>query len=250
MTGNSSDGHQIGGTLMRNVQNFLVEDNNNIFGPGTDLIVSLTAVLIILIAIKEIGQIDLQKIRKNQMEIINKIATEYNTKADKINDNKYGISTTSSSIKHDIIINNDVTIQRFTFGSHILFDVNKTELKKNGEKVLTIVGKTFKEKLDVIQEIQIQGHADPQNSSEDPLYNIKLAARRAITVFEHFQYKLGIDPTRHIMSATSFGEYKPVQRKYSDMQYNTSRLEEDNYTDEKREKNRRIEVVLIYRRKH
>jgi flagellar motor protein MotB len=52
------------------------------------------------------------------------------------------------------------------------------------------------------------------------------------------------------MSTTSFGEYKPVQRRYSDMGYNNDRLKKDNNTAKKREKNRRIEVVLIYRRKY
>ncbi|MEK8016137.1 MAG: OmpA family protein [Candidatus Parabeggiatoa sp.] len=109
-----------------------------------------------------------------------------------------------------------------------------------------LVCKIFKGKLGAIQEIQIQGHADPQQSRNFSS-NLELAAHRAIEVFKHFQ-KLGIDPTRHIMSATSFGEYKPVQRQYSDMAYNNNRLKRDNNTQKKRKKNRRIEVVLIYRR--
>jgi len=104
----------------------------------------------------------------------------------------------------------------------------------------------FKKKLGAIQEIQIQGHADNQKSKIFSS-NLELAAHRAIEVFKHFQ-ELGIDPTRHIMSATSFGEYKSVQRKYSNTYYNSNRLKRDNNTEKKREKNRRIEVVLIYRR--
>jgi len=76
---------------------------------------------------------------------------------------------------------------------------------------------------------------------------LELAAHRAIEVFKHFQ-ALGIDLTRHIMSATSFGEYKPVQRQGSDMYYNSRKLKRDNNASKKREKNRKIEVVLIYRR--
>ncbi len=302
---------------MKNLQSFLVEDNN-VFGPGTDLVVSLAAVLIILIAVNansfhqqlaeqeeiliscqelkikyehceetlakqekiivnyqelkakyqelktkyqhceaavkqlskiitenDIGQIDIKEVNKNQMEIVNKIAAKYNRKPLKIAENLYGISIRRRRT-HDIVIQNDVTIQRISFGSHILFDVDKTELKENGKKVLTIVGNIFKGKLGAIQEIQIQGHADPQKSSNFSS-NLELAAHRAIEVFKHFQ-ELGIDPTRHIMSATSFGEYKPVQRRYSDMAYNNNRLKRDNNTQKKREKNRRIEVVLIYRR--
>jgi flagellar motor protein MotB len=249
---------------MKNLQNFLVEDNN-VFGPGTDLVVSLAAVLIILIAVNansfhqklaeqeqiivkcqelqkkyhdceaarneleniikesEIGQIDIKEVKKNQMEIVNKIADKYGKEPLEIDKNRYDISTRGGK-KHDIVIQNDVTIQRISFGSHILFDIDKTELKENGKQVLTRVGNIFKEKLGAIQEIQIQGHADPQQSRNFSS-NLELAAHRAIEVFQHFQ-GLGIDPTRHIMSATSFGEYKPVQRKYSDMDYNSDSLRE------------------------
>ena len=297
---------------MKNLQSFLVEDNN-IFGPGTDLVVSLAAVLIILIAVNansfhqqlaeqekiiiscqelkikykhceetlaeqqkiivnaqelkakyqhcekvvdklskiiaenDIGQVDIQEVKKNQMEIVNQIAAKYNRKPLEMAENLYGISIRQRKTP-DIVIQNDVTIQRISFGSHILFDVDKTELKENGKQVLTTVGNVFKEKLAAIKEIQIQGHADPQTSKKFSS-NLELAAHRAIEVFKHFQQELGIDPTRHIMSATSFGEYKPVQRDYSDRTYNQDRLEKDNYTGPKRERNRRIEVVLIYRRK-
>jgi len=274
---------------MKNLQNFLVEDNN-VFGPGTDLVVSLAAVLIILIAVNansfhqkleeqekiivkcqeleikyhdceaarneleniikesENGQTDLKEVKKNQMEIVNKIAAKYNQELLKMAENLYGILTSRRSRTPDIVIQNNVTIQRISFGSHILFDVDKTELKDNGKKALDIVGKIFKKKLGAIQEIQIQGHADIQKSKNFSS-NLELAAHRAIEVFEHFQ-GLGIDPTRHIMSVTSFGEYKPVQRQYSDMDYNRYKLKRDNNTSEKREKNRRIEVLLIYRMKY
>ncbi|MCK5524915.1 MAG: OmpA family protein [Thiomargarita sp.] len=231
---------------MKNLQNFLVEDNN-IFGPGTDLVVSLAAVLIILIAIREIGQINLEEVRKNQMDIVNKVATHYQKKPNKKNENIYGISIDEHE-KDDILIQNDIIIQTISFGSYLLFDTDKIILKESGKQVLTVVGNIFKEKLETIKEIQIQGHADSRLSTIFSS-NLELAAHRAIEVFKHFQ-DLGIDPTRHIMSATSFGEYKPVQRRYSDMYYNSSKLEQDNDTSKKREKNRRIEVVLIYRRKY
>ncbi|MEK8017798.1 MAG: OmpA family protein [Candidatus Parabeggiatoa sp.] len=246
---------------MKNLQSFLVEDNN-VFGPGTDLVVSLAAVLIILIAVNansfhqqlaeqekiliscqelkikyghceetlaeqekrivnyqelktkyqhceivvdkfskiiaenDIGQVDIQEVKKNQMEIVNRIAAKYNRKPLEIAENIYGISIRWRK-NPDIVIQNDVTIQRISFGSHILFDVDKTKLKENGKKVLTIVGNIFKGKLGAIQEIQIQGHADPQQSRNFSS-NLELAAHRAIEVFKHFQ-ELGIDPTRHIM---------------------------------------------------
>ncbi len=313
---------------MKNLHSFITEDND-VFGPGTDLVVSLAAVLIILIAANtnsfsqkleeqnqiivssqelkiknkeceedkrefentlqkieddkqelentlqkieankqelentlqkceadkqelddiikdnEIGQVDIKDVEKNQMEIVNRIAANYNRKPYKIDENRYGISINIYK-KNDIFIQNDVTIQRISFGSHILFDVDNVHLKENGKQVMTTVGNIFKQKLGVIKEIQIQGHADPRASRKFSS-NLELAAHRAIEVFKHLQ-DLGIDPTKHIMSATSFGEYKPVQRQYSDMKYNSYQLRQDNNTSTKRERNRRIEIVLIYRR--
>lgn len=247
---------------MKRLQDFIINDHG-IFGPGTDLVVSLVAVLLITLAIstssyqqkllnlireKKEGQLDIQRIQNNQMQIVNGIAVKYNTTPNKIDENKYGISINSSS-QNDIVIENDVTLQRISFGSHILFDPDVAELKHNGELVLEKVGNVFKQKLGVIKETQIQGHADPQRTSKFSS-NLELAAHRAIAVFEFFRDELNINPARHIMSATSFGEYKPVQRTYSDLNYNRFRLKQDNDTEEERKLNRRIEIVLIYRQKN
>ena len=48
------------------------------------------------------------------------------------------------------------------------------------------------------------------------------------------------------MSATSFGEFKPVSRLDTDMTYDQSRLTKDNSTKNLKDRNRRIELLLFY----
>lgn len=251
---------------MKRLQDFILNDHE-IFGPGTDLVISLVAVLVIMLAIntssyqqelgnlkrekeerekqEQEGQLNIRRVKESQMEIIQKIAQQYNTPVQEMDGNCYGISVDNSN-NNDIVIENDVTLQRIRFGSHILFDIDDANLKYDGKKILIIVGNIFKLKLKAIKEIQIQGHADIRKTSKYSS-NLELAAHRAIAVFEFLKQEVYIDPVQHIMSATTFGEYKPVQRTYSAINYNDLELKQDNATDEERLLNRRIEIVLIYR---
>ena len=49
------------------------------------------------------------------------------------------------------------------------------------------------------------------------------------------------------MSATSFGEYKPVQRLMDDSTYTPEKLMKHNSTRALKAKNRRMEILLFYR---
>jgi flagellar motor protein MotB len=190
------------------------------------------------------ADLDLNKVRNSQISIINEIAKRYGTVAREKTKNTYVISIDHND-QNDIVIQNEITSQVFTFGSHILFDLDKVELKPEGRDILISVGNIFRGKLDFIREIQIQGHADPQPSKRY-VSNLQLAANRAITVFKLFKNEIGIDPSQSIMSATSFGQYMPIQRTYYDRDYNHFQLTKDNNTPEKRTRNRRIEIVLFY----
>jgi len=280
---------------MKNLQD-LVTTDYEIFGPATDLVISLAAVLLVALVIntslykdskdklqnlqekdainqellrkeqldieslqKKIqekdaknqelvrkGQLDIESLQKNQTNIIQEIATNFHIEPKRIEENTYGISITGSS-QDDIVIQNDATLQRISFGNHILFNEDEDALTSGGSNVLEVVGNVFKSKLDAINEIQIQGHADTKRTRKFSS-NLELAAQRAIAVFNFLKESVGIDPTQYLMSATSFGEYKPVQRKSSDLGYDQFKLMDDNSSQEKRMLNRRIEIVLIYRR--
>ena len=233
------------------------------FGPATDLVFSLAAILVIILAVEmnrvislqeEIavqeqqladlgGTIDLKEIQENQKQLIDAIAESYKVEAADLGDDTYGIEIESSGT-NDIVIANEATIQRFRFGSHILFDEDDIVLKPQGRRVMKVVGVAIADRLGQIKEIQVQGHADPETSNRFET-NLELAAYRAFSVYNFLKDSLSVDPRRHVMSATTFGEYMPVQRAATQGAYK----EEHNSTEEKRARNRRIEILLIYDRK-
>lgn len=229
--------------------NALTQSGTEMFGPGTDLIVSLVAVLMIMFAVQDI--VNFKRVRQNQLKIMKEIASIYNTVPAVVQEKEdnYFIFTDPQR-KNKIVVQNDATLQRISFGSDILFDSGSPELKEKGKEILKKFSSVFKneKKLRLIKEIQIQGHADT-----DPLYNYKggnlgLAADRAIAVFEQFK-SLNIDPDAYVMSITSFGEHMPVERKFEDIGYNNTILQEHNSTEIQKSLNRRIEIVLNYRKR-
>jgi flagellar motor protein MotB len=222
----------------------LAGDTVEIFGPGTDLIVSLVAVLMIMFAVQDI--INFKQVRQNQEKIVNEIAATFRTRAVKIKADTYEIIDPQRRGK--IIIKNDATLQRFSFGSDILFESGKAVLRDRGKEILEKFAKAFKnkKKLGIIKEIQIQGHADIEPVVDDRDWgNLQLAADRALEVYKHLK-QFNINPYEYVMSATSFGEYMPVERKYEDNSYSMAKLEYHNNNQKKMDLNRRIEIVLIY----
>ncbi|MFH1689392.1 MAG: OmpA family protein [Candidatus Eisenbacteria bacterium] len=103
----------------------------------------------------------------------------------------------------------------------ILFDFDKATLQRNVEfnlvKIATILNQ-FAE-----MEILIEGHTDSIGTEE---YNLDLSQRRAKAVYE-FLASQDVDPNR--MSWDGYGESRPVA---------------DNSTDEGRQRNRRVDLVI------
>jgi flagellar motor protein MotB len=210
------------------------------------LVLVLCLTLFLVAAVMAVGTVNLKEVEANEMSMINSIANDYKVKAVSLpGDNSYGIYVTGSK-EPDLEIRNDLSQQRITFSDKILFEPDHTEIKPAGEEVLRIVGARLRAQLGIIREIQIQGHADTKPSARYPS-NVELAANRAISVFTFLQDKVGIKPAEHLMSVTSFGEYKSVQRS-AEAKYSMEKLQADNNSEELRRRNRRIELVLIYRR--
>ncbi|MFA4827832.1 MAG: OmpA family protein [Thermodesulfovibrionales bacterium] len=215
----------------------------NFWPSFADLMLALVLILILVLfsylIVISVGTVNLTHVKNNQMEMVQGIANAYGVNLLETNPNQFVIST-------GIIIQNEPVLQKISFTDNILFPPDETILSKTGIKTLTIVGKLLKERLPVIQEIQIQGHADTDKSRLYPS-NLDLAALRAIEVFKFLQNEIGIDPSEHLMSATSFGEFKPVQRSDENLSYNYSQLTKDNSTKSLKDKNRRIELLLFYK---
>lgn len=223
----------------------------NFWAAFADIMLSVVLVLCLLLfmfaAVISFGKVNLKRVEENQQSMINSIAKAYNVKPIPRGKDISGISFTGNTVD-DIRVQNDLSFQRITFSDKLLFSPDKTEINPIGQDVLAIVGKTLTSQLPTIKEIQIQGHADTKKSGRFRT-NTELAAMRAISVYQFLQEKVGIDPNQYLMSATSFGEFKSVQRGNNDkLVYDREKLLLDNDNEELRSHNRRIEIVLIYRR--
>lgn len=233
-----------------------MEDDNPIsfnFWPSfADMMLALVLVLCLALflvaAVLTMGTVNLKEVQSNQMSMIGSIAADYRVQPRKLAENVYGIYFNNAD-NPDIEIHNDLNSQRITFSDKILFEPDHTELKPAGEQVLMVVGGKLRAQLALVREIQIQGHADTR-PSQRYASNVVLAANRAIAVFNFLQdpKTVGINPAEHLMSVTSFGEYNSVRRSLGDADYDLDKLQADNKNEDLRRRNRRIELVLIYRR--
>ena len=210
------------------------------------LVLVLCLVLFLISATIAIGTVNLKEVESNQVGLVNAIADDYKVKPRKLSETSFGIHFRDQK-DPDIEIHNDLNLQRITFSDRVLFEPDHIEIKIEGQQVLRVVGAKLREKLHLIKEIQIQGHADTVPSKRFAS-NVELAANRAIAVFEFLKDEVGIQPAERLMSVTSFGEYQSVQRSGQDQSYTTEKLLADNISDDLRRRNRRIELVLIYRR--
>jgi outer membrane protein OmpA-like peptidoglycan-associated protein len=137
----------------------------------------------------------------------------------------------------------DPFLLRIRFQDRLLFDEDYAELKLGGEEVLNSLAQIIRQQLESIREIQIHGHADTR-ASKRFRSNLHLAAERANSVFQFLQLH-GIDPAHHAISTTSYGEFFPVGRRPGE-QWTWSRILEANSTIERRQLNRRVELLLFY----
>ena len=221
----------------------------NFWPSFADMMLALVLILVLVLAVVTVvlkaGTVSLGHVKNNQREVVKAIASFYGGREKEIEPDTFAIYITNEA-NYDLLIHNEPQLQQITFSDHVLFRPDDTKLNPRGVEVLSNVGKTLKDRLPLIKEIQIQGHADPDSTTRFPS-NTHLAALRAIEVFKFLQLSVGIDPAEHLMSATSFGEFKPTTRSGGDMQYNRDRLRVDNATPEMKGRNRRIELLLFYR---
>jgi len=223
-----------------------------ILGPGTDLVIALLGVLLMTVAINaKIHEEEMEyltQIREQQLEIIHDIANSYpNSKLDSITRDSFQIFIEQRNLSPDITIQNDISLQRISFGDQILFDSGASTLKYEGRKALRKAGKAVKNKIDYIEEILIQGHTDTDGKRDE---NLDLGSKRAINVFKFLADDVEIKPSENLMSATTFGYYKPINRKLSDKTFNQRKINNANLNNRLKDKNRRIDIVLNYREKN
>ncbi len=118
----------------------------------------------------------------------------------------------------------------------LLFDTGEAELNAAGEELLAQVAKSMK-RLSPAQVFRVGGHTDSQRVVSKDLVeryptNWELASARATNVVRHLQEKGGV-PGRQLIAA-GFSQYRPAST---------------NKTERGRQKNRRIEIVLLRRKR-
>lgn len=125
----------------------------------------------------------------------------------------------------------DGNLQRITFADQVLFDSGQAELKPSGEAILALVGRVLSRRSSLFKTIQIEGHTDDQPLLSRARFdsNWELSSARATSVVRFLQDECGIDP--HLLSATGYAQYRPVERRDD---------------DSARAKNRRVELVVVY----
>jgi chemotaxis protein MotB len=116
-----------------------------------------------------------------------------------------------------------------TFVAEVLFDSGKAKLRKESYPILNKVVVILQEEVPE-NSIGVEGYTDniPIKYSRWNS-NWELSAQRALSVLTYLESK-GVSPTR--LSATGYGEYKPVA---------------SNDTVEGRQTNRRVEIVILPR---
>ncbi len=115
-----------------------------------------------------------------------------------------------------------------TFVSEVLFDSGKAQLRSEALEKLDKVSGVLKTTVSDLN-VGIEGHTDnvPIKYSGWKS-NWELSAARAMSVLHHLVDSQGVEP--HRLAATGYGEYRPV---------------DSNDTVEGRQKNRRVEIVIL-----
>jgi chemotaxis protein MotB len=119
---------------------------------------------------------------------------------------------------------------KLNIAEELFFETGMADIKPEGKKVLLRIGKDLAKVPGM--NIRVEGHTDnvPIGPSLRPEYptNWELAAARAVNVVRFLQEKAQIDPRR--LSAVSYSQYRPVA---------------SNKTEAGKQRNRRVEIVLI-----
>jgi flagellar motor protein MotB len=218
----------------------------NFWPAFTDLMLCLILILLLVIGGTHFSSINIRSIQETQQQIGEALLRSEKRTSKKLNGGDEIYDQNGRFLYRLAADPHDPMLQIISFSDSLLFNSDDYRLKPSGQEALRDIGGVLRGYLEKIAEIQIRGHADthPTLKYED---NLDLASRRANAVFRFLTQDIRIDPSQIFLSATSFGEYFPVQRGRNSS-FNQEQLEEANSTDSFRQANRRIEMVLFFRR--
>ncbi|PIU41845.1 MAG: hypothetical protein COS99_03480 [Candidatus Omnitrophica bacterium CG07_land_8_20_14_0_80_42_15] len=115
-----------------------------------------------------------------------------------------------------------------TFVAEVLFDSGKADLRNEAHSALGKVADVIKERVGD-RDVGVEGHTDNVPITHSGWKsNWELSTTRATSVLHYLVNNCGLKPER--LSAIGYGEYRPVA---------------SNDTEEGRQKNRRVEIVIL-----
>jgi len=220
----------------------------NFWPAFADLMLSLILILLLVIGGAHFSSIDIRSIQKKQKDVAETLITPQRTSRNV--EGGVEILNAGGELLYRLTEDpNDPMLQVVTFSDSLLFESGDCDLTDKGKVALRELGQVLTAHLTDIVEIQIRGHADTDAISAGTGYqdNLALASARANEVFRFLKDDVRISASDHLMSASSFGEFSPVQRR-RDTQFDAESLERANSTDDLKKANRRIELLLFYRR--
>ncbi|HQO39864.1 MAG TPA: OmpA family protein, partial [Spirochaetota bacterium] len=174
-----------------------------------------------------------QKGRRKDVEKITELQSRYAELKDEMSELERAKRELENRLRGEID-NKDVKVEMMerglviTFVAEVLFDSGKSDLRSTAletlDKVARVLNTTVKD-----LNVGIEGHTDNEPIRRSGWKsNWELSAARAMSVLHHLVNQNGVNPQR--LSATGYGEYRPVV---------------SNETREGRQKNRRVEVVIL-----
>lgn len=218
------------------------------FGPGTDLVFSILAVLIVMLAVVRIpalliaGETDLSYINREKTAFLDELYSACGASpAPVIPDGEIRITTGAC----DLRIQDTPETQTIIFNESVLFDFREAVLKPGGVEVLRLLRGAMSRRQGDMVEVQILGHTDNVGGEEQ---NLQLGYQRSLAVFNLLtnQDDTRIDPLNVLVSLTTYGFYRPISR--AGATYSEEQLQTANGDDQSRASNRRIELRITYRK--
>ncbi len=174
-----------------------------------------------------------QKGRRKDIETITELQSKYAELKDEMSDLERAKRELENRLRGEID-NKDVKVEMMerglviTFVAEVLFDSGKAVLRTPALETLDKVSRVLNTTVKDLS-VGIEGHTDNEPIRKSGWKsNWELSSARAMSVLHHLVDQNGVDPTR--LAATGYGEYRPVA---------------SNETREGRQKNRRVEIVIL-----
>ncbi len=228
-----------------------ISTQENFWPSFADMMLSVVLVFLIVMFLlfNIIGQeaFNIEYAQSKQSEFVKDLAGRFDSRPDSINQSLFIIMVKTLQGEDKISIYQEIDRLTLQFSGQILFKSLDHNISSSGREVLKTVGKVIRDHEREFTAIQIRGFADTNPIVHgEYLSNLHLGSYRANEVFFFLKDSLGINPVLHEMSATSYGEFYPVQRMKIKGPYSDSLLQIHNADSTMKALNRRIEIQLFF----